>query len=174
MTTQPLPTTVAPSQQFTVDEALAVADAYLAAFETSDADAVRGLFASDAAILSFEDWEVFGAWDSAQGAVITVEECVADQRDGGWIYVTCEFTDHQYIALAVRAPPVPWTVTIRLDEDGRIRPVSEVFGQPDHSTVNTPFNLWMQANHPDDADKVGCCGGDTVEESVARGELRAA
>ncbi len=32
----------------------------------------------------------------------------------------------------------------------------------------------MQANHPDDADKVDCCEGDTVEESVARGELRSA
>ncbi len=178
VTPQP-PTTVAPSQPFTVDEALAVADAYLAALETSDVDAARGLFASDAMISGglegfLEDWEVVGAWVSAQGAVVTVEECVAVQRDGARIDVTCEYTDHQYIARAVGAPPVPWTVTIRFDEDGKIHSLSEKFGPPDYRTVNTPFNSWMQANHPDDADKVDCCAGDTVEESVARGELRSA
>ena len=165
----------------TADEALAVGDAYFAALDATDVDAARGLFASDATVIGslnlevfFEEWELIGAWDQAQRAVRTVEGCVADQPDGAPITVTCEWTDHQYIAQAVGAPPVAWTTTIRFDEDGRISAFSEDFGQPDYSTVNGPFNIWMRASHPEDATKVDCCGGDTVEESITRGTLRAA
>lgn len=175
-----VPTTVAPPQPFTVEEALAVMDAYFAAFKISDVDAVRGLYASDATIPGgmeggfFEEWELDSVWDVAQGAVKTVEECVADQSGGARIEVRCEYTDHQYIARAVGAPPVPWIMTVRFDQDGKIRSLFQDFGNPNYKVVNTPFDSWMQANHPDDFDKVDCCAGDTVEESVARGELRSA
>ena len=47
------------------------------------------------------------------------------------------------------------------------------FGPPDHNVTERPFTTWMEENHPQDAEAAGCCEGDTVEQSIARGELRA-
>lgn len=178
-TTAPITTTTTGVPAFSSDDALSVTDAYFEAYNAGDVEAVRGLFALDATVAGsadleefLRDWELISAWDWAQGVVSILGECVADQTDGAPITVRCEYTDHQYIAQAVGAPPVPWTMTISFDEDGKISTFRENLGQPDYNTVNTPFNAWMRANHPEDAGKVGCCGGDTVEESEAFGTLR--
>lgn len=39
--------------------------------------------------------------------------------------------------------------------------------------IGTPFNFWVSQNYPEDADAAVCCQGETIEESVTRGELRA-
>ena len=172
-------TTQAP-QPFTGADALAVADAYFAALETNDIDALRGLFAEDASTPGsssleeyFEESERFIAWDLAQGAIKTVQECVVDRDGGASFMVTCQFTDHHYVARLVGAPAVAWTARIRFDENGKISVLTETFGQPDYNVVNRPFHAWMLANHPEDAATVDCCGGETVEESITRGTLRA-
>ena len=48
-----------------------------------------------------------------------------------------------------------------------------LFGNPDFEATGVPFHRWMEANHPEDAEMTNCCAGDTAEESVVRGELRA-
>lgn len=42
-----------------------------------------------------------------------------------------------------------------------------------YAHVGRPFDAWVFANFREDYDEAGCCEADTVEESVARGELRA-
>jgi hypothetical protein len=43
----------------------------------------------------------------------------------------------------------------------------------DYADIGEPFNAWVLENFPEDADVAGCCAGETIEESVTRGELRA-
>lgn len=43
----------------------------------------------------------------------------------------------------------------------------------DYLDIGQPFNAWVLENFPEDADTAGCCEGETIEESVTRGELRA-
>ena len=54
-----------------------------------------------------------------------------------------------------------------------INELRDSYGSPDFTATGNPFRSWMEANHPDDAEATGCCEGATVEESIARGELRA-
>ncbi len=168
-TTQATTTTTTTAPPFPVDDALAATDAFFAAFAPADFEALHSLFASDA---EFTEFELFRAWEGAQGTVFTDLACSGDQGDVVTI-VRCKYGNHPYIARAVGAPPVPSTTRVDFDANGRISGIYEVFGKPDFGTVNDPFDDWMERNYPEDAAKVGCCDGDTVEESVARGELRA-
>jgi hypothetical protein len=45
----------------------------------------------------------------------------------------------------------------------------------DYLDIGQPFNLWVARSFSEDADAAGCCQGldESIEESVARGELRA-
>ena len=54
-----------------------------------------------------------------------------------------------------------------------ISDLEERYSRPNFLTTGGPFTRWMEANHPGDADAAGCCEADTIEESVARGQLRA-
>lgn len=176
-TTQAAPTTQAPSQ-ITVDEALAVSDAYFAAYEAGDVDAMLALFTSDLDLSmpgggsSLEEWEKLYTWKLAEGTVLTPSECVTTVEDTG-ITVVCEYAHHQYPAILVGAPATAHTLTMTVTPNGSISGLRDSFQQPGFVT-DGPFELWVRRNHPvGEGDKVRCCGWASVEDARAAGLIRA-
>jgi len=68
--------------------------------------------------------------------------------------------------------PIGTTTLFVVTPDG-ISDLSDNYAGNHFITTGDPFRSWMEENHPADAEAAGCCGGDTFEEAVARGELRA-
>ena len=177
VTTQPPTTTTAPS--FTVDEALAVSDAYFAAHNGGDIDSVFALFTADATfadnwsgVLDRTGWEPRLAWDMAQGETLTSPECTVVDEVPGAVTLSCGHGTHDAVVLAIGSAVIPTTTKLTVTPDG-ISEIREAYSFPNFLNTGAPFTRWMEANHPEDADATGCCEADTVEESVARGELRA-
>ena len=52
-----------------------------------------------------------------------------------------------------------------------IQQTLDVHGPPFRPAADS-FEIWLRANHPQDREAAGCCGGDTIEEARANGELR--
>ena len=162
---------------------LDLADSYIAASRAGDAESIRPLFEPDAEIVDnfstvgLEEFlvreQLFAAWEQAQGTVFSTPECSIARTTDEDPSVTCEYTNHNSLAQAVDGPPVPFRLILQFSEAGRISRLVDSFGQPDFNTVTTWFDAWMAAVHPDDAEAAGCCAGETVQESVARGELLA-
>ena len=163
----------------TVDEALAVADAYFEGRNAGDADSVMALLAPDTMLVdSFSfgnvgrvEWELDLVWDLAQGTILTSPECTVVD-DQAAVTIRCVHGTHDAPGQAVGSPLIPTRTRMTVTPDG-ISDLFEAYGTPDFTHTGFPFRRWMEANHPDDADATGCCAGDTVEESTARGELRA-
>ena len=173
-TTTPPPTTattVTEAPTFTTDEALAVAEEYLAAFEAADIDAIRGLFGPDAHITeggpaqSVENGlkyiELVTAWDRGQETVYTDLDCQARHRAGGRLMVTCYYGNYAYLFRAVGAPPAPMTTLLIFDDEGLIDELwytsppfgrQEYYGDPfrHHDDYVTLFSIWLSRYHPDD------------------------
>ena len=98
------PTTSGNAQSLTDDEALAISDDYIDAFNSGDADAVLGLFTSNVALsekyTGMTDWGPIDraffdqhlAWSTAQGTTFTSPECaVTEEGDGAEVTVSCVF-----------------------------------------------------------------------------------
>ncbi len=159
-------------------EALAVAEAHLAAFNAGDADAVMGLFTADVSISdNFEsgwtvtDWEMALAWDIAQGTILTAADCtVTEAASAGAVTVTCEFGSHNAPAQTIGAPPVPTTLTFLVTPEG-ISELELFYGVPDFTHIGGPFVRWVRRFHPEDADGVGFGLWDSVEEAEQNGFL---
>jgi hypothetical protein len=178
---------VTQSQGVTVDFAFEVNEAYFAAYNAGDADAVLALFTDDATFSSGfsglesqtdvdqTDWDLELVWDLAQGTnLLPSPECtLIEEVPGVAVTISCEHGTLDSLVQAVDSRPVPTTTIMTVTPAG-IGDLSEGFGRPDFNDVGIPFADWMEANHPADAVATGCCAGDTFEESVARGELRAA
>jgi hypothetical protein len=138
------------------------------------------LFTADAAFednwsgtLVRPDWEPRLAWDMAQGETVTAHDCsVLDEVPGATVTVTCQHETRDPVILAIASEPMP-TATIMTFTPNGISDLEERYSDLDLSKTDRPFSFWMEANHPEDADAAGCCEADTIEESVARGQLRA-
>ncbi len=141
--TTAVPTTSGNAQSLTDDEALAISDAYIEAFNTGDADAVLALFTDDvalsdkySALSDFGNGDPFEAmdraffeqelaWNTAQGTTFVSPECAVTE-DGATAAVTvsCEFGWLDAAEKAVDAPPVPTPhdgLHPRWHQRGRIR-----------------------------------------------------
>ena len=179
-------TTEAPSAgvaPVTVDEALAVSDAYIGAFNTGDTDAVLALLIPDVALsekytgmsASFEamdrgSFEQHLAWSAAQGTTFTSPECaVTEEGTGTAVTVVCEFG---WLYAAERAggePPVPTVLTMVVTGDGISQAAFEY--PPDFGS--DLFDRWLYATHSDDLEGVEFGDWESVAEAEAGGILRA-
>jgi hypothetical protein len=169
------------AQTFSVDSGFEVADAYFAAYNSGDADAVLALFTDDA---TYSDnltsdarpngWELDVVWRLAQGETLSSPDCtLVEEVPGLTVTITCA---HETVDAPIRetgSAAVQTTTTMILTPDG-ISELSQRYAGSHFQRTGNPFVAWMVANHPGDADAAGCCAGSTVEESIARGELRAA
>jgi hypothetical protein len=168
------------AQGVTVDSATEINNAYYAAYQTGDMDSVTALFTSDATFnvefsgdLDRTAFELDLAWTLAQAGTLTSPECtVIDEVPGTAVTISCEYGIHDALGVAVGSPRIP-TTTIMTITTGGISDFRESYGQPNFTAAGNPFLRWMNANHPEDAAAADWRAGDTIEESVARGELRA-
>ncbi len=158
-------------------EALAVAEAYLAAFNAGDRDAVMGSFTADVrisdnfGIWTVTDWEMALAWDIAQGSILTAADCtVGEASSPGAVTVTCESGSHNAPSQAIGAPPVPTRLTFLVVPEG-IRELHEIYGVPEFTHSATPFVRWVLDSHPEDVDQVGFGKWNSVEEAEQNGLL---
>ena len=166
------------SQPFTVDDALAVKDAYITASNAGDADAVLALFEPDSRIAvgtltrDLVTFERYLVWSIAQGTTITASDCTASELEDA-VRLLCESTRHQHLAVAVGAPAPDGTLILTISADG-IRTLSENNDFRDFNVVNAPFDRWLAENHPEDFDTripFGTWG--SVAEAEQGGILRA-
>lgn len=175
----PSPSEVPGAQGVSADDALGVVDDYFAAFSAGDVDGMMGVLADDAVVESSGDTEdpldrfrLYHEWVAAEGTEIVDRECsVGEVVDAEAVTVRCRYGQHPYLSQAVGGNVVPWTTTFTVGAAGIVE-VAETFGQPDFNTYFEPFSAWMSAHHPQDVEATACCGGETVEESRARGALR--
>jgi len=177
-TTQIPPTTPAP---FSVTEALAVGDAYFAAYDGGDFDSVIALFTDEAtfennwrwaAILDREAWEPWLAMTLAEGETLTSSNCsVVGEAPGGAMTISCEHGSSDAVTLAIGSPPVVTRTIMEVARDG-IGDIETKYDFPNFRPTDGAFSRWMQANHPEVAIDTMFFPGDTVEEAVARGEHR--
>lgn len=168
-------------QPFGPDSALDVTESFVAAHNAGDLDAVLALFTVDAtfgdssiARTARPDWEPSFAWDIAGEEMLLSHEClVTDEVPGVTVTVTCEYGSQDAVGVAADAI-VDITATFTITPEG-ISDLREDYSLsvPDYFDIGQPFNAWVLANFPEDADAAGCCEGETIEESVTRGELRA-
>ncbi len=169
-------------------EDVAVIEAYFAAYNDGDTDAVLALLASPAIYT-----ETYGglrpdptdgepidaaeiglqlAWNHAQGEILTEADCrPADEQPGAGVTLDCSYTTLDAVVQAVDGAPIP-TRTLVTIVDGTITELHHGYGSPDFGTLGRPFQNWLDREHPD-IEGAGCCIGDTRDESVQRGLLRA-
>ena len=178
-TTQAPPTTPTP---FSVTEALAVGDAYFAAYNGGDFDSVIALLTDKAtfennwrwvAILDREAWEPWFAMTLAEGETLTLPDCsVVGEAPGGAMTISCEHGSSDAVTLAIGSPPVVTRTIMEVTRDG-IGDIETKYDFPNFTATDGAFSRWMRANQPEVAIDTIFFPGDTVEEAVARGELRA-
>lgn len=179
--TSPAPTEQpAPSAGgLTGDDALGVVDDYFAAYDAGDIAGMMDLLTSDfreqdvTGEFDVEQFRHWREWEYAQGTEMLPRDCEAVRGDPpDQVIVTCEYAQHQYLSRVVGGPAVPYTNTFVITPEG-IAEIGDEFGNPDFNVVNQPFDAWMRAHHPEDADAAACCSGDSVEDARERGALRA-
>ena len=168
-------------QPFGPDSALDVSESFVAAHNDGDFDGVMALFTEDATFSDTHnpqsmrpEWESRFAWGIAIETKLLSHECtVTDEVPGVTVTVTCEYGSQDAVGVAADAI-VDITATFTISPDG-ISGLNEDYIRSalDYEDIGGPFNAWVRQNFPEDADAAGCCAGETIEESVARGELRA-
>ena len=158
-------------QAFTSEDALGVADGYFAAISSGDFEELRALFAADARFRGIAANEKSFAWNAAQGTTLSPPECGVVAGTTAQT-VSCRTFNHDALTQAVDGPPVPIRVTLTITPRGIVEDQFS-FGDPDFNTVGIPFHDWMQANHPEDVDKVGFANWRTVEDAEQNGTLTA-
>lgn len=176
----------------TEDRALAFVDEYFTTHNAGDIDATFALFTDDAVFddtydVSSEEqipdeaeggidragWEPRFAWDLAQGERLSTPDCtILDDVAGTAVTLRCRYGTRDAPGSAIDATEIPTIADIELTPDG-ISELREYYGQPDFVDTGRPFDAWLREHHPEVADIAGCCSGETVEESITRGELRA-
>lgn len=174
VTTQAPPTTL-PAPAITVDEALAVNDAYFAGYEAGDVEAAMALFTPDARFTgvgptTHEKLRQNLAYKVAEGTVFTARECSVFAESAASVSLQCRYGQHVYLAQAVNGPVVPITMTMVVTSAG-VTQLAEILGDPDFFVVSRPFDRWMAAHHPELASAVGFGNWSSVEEARERGVL---
>ncbi len=183
-TTTAAPTTTSGNaQSLTVEEALAVSDAYIDAFNSGDSDAVLGLFTDDVALsekytgmsVSFEpmdraSFEQQLAWNLGQGSTFVSPECaVIEDGVAAEVTVSCEFGWLDAAEKAAGAPPVPTVLTMIVTPDGISQAAFEY--PPEFGVVR--FDNWLFLNHKEDSQGVEFGDWNSVAEAEQGGTLRA-
>jgi hypothetical protein len=172
---------VASQQAFGSALALDVTRSFIAAFNAGELPEMLALFTDDATysdsstpVSARPDWEPQLAWFIAMETMLLSSTCAAgDEIPGVSVTVTCEYGSQDAVRLAADSiVDIKATLTI---VPGGIQDLHENSdgSLDDYGVAGEPFNIWLEANHPEDADTAGCCQGESVEESVTRGELRA-
>jgi hypothetical protein len=162
----------ADSEPLTEGDALGIVEAYYAAVEVGDADAIAAVFVENVGD-EFDVGELvrLWVWNAGQGTILVDRACTASNAEAGTVVVVCEYGIHQYLQRVADAPATPITETITLTAMG-IQQADMSFGDPGFP-ANDGFNSWMSANHPQDAEAADCCGGDgSIDEARSDGELR--
>lgn len=179
-------TTAAPTEApittlvgFDVVDARNVSDAYFAAYNAGDVDAVVALFESDAEFsgffgsLSRADWEQLTVWNTAQGTVLSTPSCLlAEELLGVSVRLVCSYDNSGAVVQAVDGPAVPIRLTLTFTPEG-IADWSREFGDPDFNVVGIPFSEWMTTHHPDIAESVEFGNWSSVEGAEQNGILTA-
>jgi ketosteroid isomerase-like protein len=161
----------------TEDDGVQVTDDYFAAYDADDIDAMMELFSPDGQVLfldgetPLEFWRLLHEWKVAEGTEMLPRDCTTeevDDRDA--VAVDCDYGQQEYLSRAVDGPAVPHTMTMVVGADG-IDLLEVSFGEPSFNVYAEPFYAWMQAHHPEDAEVVGCCDWDSVEDAREKGAL---
>ena len=151
-------------------DALELVEAYYTAVEAGDADAVTALFV-DPTGDDFDENLRLEVWNAGQGMVRLDRACTAGEATPeGSVVWACEFGDLQYLQAVAGARETQVRQTFTVSDEGieGLEWDYLTFGYD----ANDAFNHWMTRNHPEDAAAADCCGGDTIEEARANGELR--
>jgi hypothetical protein len=164
-----------PSSALTQSAALETVEAYYAAVEAGDAEAITATFTENPTLgeglVDLVELIRGLAWDVGQGTILVDRSCTVDNAESTRVVVACEYGMHQYLQRVVNAPATPKTEVFVVTPDG-IEDFADTYGAP-LFPANDAFNSWMVANHPEDATAADCCGGDgSVGEARAAGELR--
>lgn len=182
-TTTAAATTLPPSAL--VEEALMVNDAYFAAYEAGDVDAMMALFTSDATFTdgmggdsTREERKQLLAYKVAEGTVFTGREgtvftgreCSVTSESETEVTLTCTYGQQEYLAQAVDGPVVPHAMTMVVTPAGATR-LADTFGSPDFNTVYNPFLRWMYAHRTEAVSDVEFGNWSSVEEARERGLL---
>ncbi len=175
-TTTTAATTTLPPPALTVEEAFAVSDAYFAAYEAGDVEAMMALFTPDATYSggigpsTREERRQLLAYKVAEGTAFTARECSVFAESATDVTLTCRYGQHEYLAQAVNGPVVPHTMTMVVTPAGVTR-LADIFGDPSFNTVYTPFAAWMAVHHPEDAAAVEFGNWSSIEEAGETGLL---
>ena len=161
---------VANEEGLTESESLEIVEAYYTAVEAGDADAITALFVNPTGDL-FDENLLTEVWNAGQGMIRVDRTCITSGATSeGFVVWVCQFGDHQHLQQVAGAPATQIEQTFTVSKGGidefDLSYITDGYG------ANDAFNAWMLANHPDDAAAADCCGGDTVEEARANGELR--
>jgi hypothetical protein len=168
-------------------DALAATDAYFAAFNAGDADAVLALLTTDGRFT-----ERFGsgdqasepadldiadelAWFTGQGTLFKSPSCtLAEDQPVEGTTLSCDYETHDALTQAVDALPVPTTATFTVTPLG-ISEIHVTYGpqpvQPDFTHVGGKFLSWLAFNRPEViclswyADNGSCADSTSVEET---------
>jgi hypothetical protein len=176
-TTAVTPTTQAQAQ-ISVVEALAIKDAYIAAANAGNTDAVLALFEPDSGVFvgdtttDLDTFERYLVFSIAQGMTVTARGCTTEPIENA-IRLRCESSRHQYLAKAVGQPAAEGTLTLTISADG-ISLFVEGFTADVFALVNLPFDRWLKETHPDVFDaRVSFGNWDSIAEAEQEGILRA-
>jgi hypothetical protein len=173
-------TTQAAHDQELTDKAWAAVVTFFSATNSGNDDAVFGLFALNVVISDnfigeweLDEWEMLQAWNTAQGTVMTPPTCsVTDEVAGESVTIRCSTGVHDAPSLAVNGPPVPTNLRAEVTTEG-ISKLTYGYGDPNFGEVGGPFEDWVVANHPDEAQLIGFGNWTTIEEATANGVLTA-
>jgi hypothetical protein len=177
-TVAPADATTSLSPAMTAEEALAVSDAYFAAYEAGDVDAMMALLTPDARITdglgpsTHEARTRLLAYKVAEGTVFTARECSVVSELATDVTLQCKYGHHDYTAQVVDGPVVPHTLTMVVTDAGVTR-LADIFGDPNFNVVGNPFTVWMAVHHPDAVSEVEFGNWSSAEEAREVGVLAA-
>ena len=160
-------------------EALAVNEAYFAAYEAGDVDAMQDLYTPDAGVVAplgsigREDWAQLYTWKLAEGTVMTPRDCTTSVSDSGTeVTIRCEYGQHEGLAQAVDGPVVPHTLTQVVSADG-ITSHRQSFGSPGFTVYAAPFDRWLKEHRPEAWPTLAFGNWSTLREATLHGLLTA-
>ena len=180
---QPSDTTVAFSQSFTEQEALAFSTTFIEAFNAGNAETLLSTITPEASLsetytgMSADSepidpafFEQYMAWTSAQGSTLTTPDCaVTERRRTQEVTVVCEFGWLNAAEEAAGASPVPTVLTMIATPDGFTQLAFEYpaqFGVAD-------FDDWVLTNYPNNRNGVDYGDWESVADAEQGGLLRA-
>ena len=183
----PAPTTTALEQAVESPSSADTVAAYFATFNSADTDALLAMLAPDVIVtvtyqvsvpdlggepIPTSELELQLTWNHAAGVALTEPEChVSSEQPSVGTTLLCTYTTLDEIIQAVDGEPVPtrsWFTIV----DETITKIHHDYGTPDFATLGRRFSFWMEHDNPE-IEGADCCEGETREESVTRGELRA-